>query len=219
MVNNNLFRCVRKIGVKPHKFEREYNQLCNALTQYLKTIKYDNLKQNSLAFHLIKSVKDKSFLIVDFNYTRTVENILLSLGIETTDLPACVHKMHGSIESNIVFGIDDKSLPFDESLPYDEHIFLTKSYPQHYNPINLSKVARNCEKIHFFGHSLGKTDHMYFKNLFVDLAGNTKTKKDIDFYFYGQSSYQSLFIQLRHLTNRSTSRLRQNNNFKIINTE
>ncbi|MFR8357317.1 MAG: AbiH family protein [Parabacteroides sp.] len=70
-------------------------------------------------------------------------------------------KVHGSIENkNIIFGVEDKANI------KKEHIFLKKSYNINFTPIDISNYLEISDSIIFFGHSLGETDHTYFRDFF-----------------------------------------------------
>ena len=99
-------------------FEKEFNMLSDSLQIYLKTITYDSLDEHSWAFLLLNSIKDTDYAIVDFNYTRTIKNILNKLGLQSKDINKRLFKIHGSINQNkIIFGVDDSA-----KIP-PEHIF------------------------------------------------------------------------------------------------
>ena len=151
-------------------------------------------------------------MILDFNYTKTIENILITMNLSDDDINKRLIKIHGSLEDGIIFGVEDKA---DIK---NEHVFLRKAFNEKYKAINIIDILQYHEEIHIFGHSLGETDHMYFEDYFrkISMPNHSNEKSKIHLYHYGHDSYTQLFIQLDKLTNKSLTNFKRNNEFKTI---
>lgn len=167
-------------------FESEYNDLCYEIFNYLSSsLDTSEVKKNSKAFLLLqKELSDdsKNFLIIDFNYTSTLENIFKSFGFSDADYNSCVVKIHGDLKNkNIILGVHDNSGRNEDDL------FIQKSGKSNFNKqkTKISQEMTNSEKIIIFGHSLGETDSMYFRDFFNHLYKGSKPK-DMVIYFSGK---------------------------------
>lgn len=154
-------------------------------------------------------------MILDYNYTSITKSVLEDIGLTAHDIEKRLIKIHGSIEEgNIIFGVQD------EANINENHVFLRKGYPKHYKGINVDNELRQLKNLHIFGHSLGVTDHSYFKHFFELQSSNLNYKagKSICLYHYGDSSYKALHMQLDVLTSNSLSSFKQINIFNAIDT-
>lgn len=74
----------------------------------------------------------------------------------------------------------------------------------------------------FFGHSLGESDHTYFKELFQNSCLNISDtlqctyRKKFYFFHYKEDGYYRLMQQLDTLTYTSLTTFRQYNNIEFI---
>lgn len=197
-------------------FRKDYEDLCLCLCNYINGLNYDLINKDSIAYNLFKDLKRQNYLIFDFNYTRSLNVIAMENGYDSYEIESRVLKVHGTSESNkIIFGVEDLAKI------NNQHLFLQKAYPLHYQGINLSNQLKNSDEIHFFGHSLGETDHTYFNHFFksISLANDGRSpKKKIYFYYYGRESYDGLYSQLNELTSKSMSLLKQYNVVEFIDT-
>lgn len=124
-----------------------------------------------------------TFQIVSFNYTDTIEKIarLLCLNLDTAALGDSFYRIHGTLDDNIVFGINDEA-----SIP---NAFLSLRKSQNIE-IDAKKKFReildNSERIIILGHTLYGIDFDYYEGLFRDnkdteiviLYHNDKAKKE-----------------------------------------
>jgi hypothetical protein len=86
--------------------------------------------------------------------------------------------------------------------------------------LNFSYQINNCEFLGIFGHSLGETDHMYFKDFFYkECFKEDGNKRNIVIFHCGEKSYYDIFSQLDILTLNKISKLKQNNKLKLIDTK
>lgn len=201
-------------SLKNNLFKEQFYTLKRALIGYLRSIDYNNIDRNAVSYNIIKNLIKEDFLIIDFNYSSTIRNILFDLGYQEKDkIEKNLIKIHGSIEEDeIIFGVED----FAE-IP-NPHVFLKKAYSEIFKGITFDEQLSRATEIHIFGHSLGETDHTYFKNFFdlFSLQHNAKNGKKIFLYHYGETGKHQLYIQLDTLTNRRLSGLKQVNDFKDI---
>jgi len=200
-------------------FLQEYKELCASLLSYIKSIKYDSLNIESTAYKLISILLNKDVLIIDFNYTSTLQELLkIFVNEPTTEQQNIEHiKIHGGIvENNIIFGVEDSA---DIK---KEHIFIKKSANKIFKPINFSYTLESCDQLIVFGHSLGETDHMYFKDYFNNATTYRSTprvgleKQNIVLFHYDEENYYKLLSELDTLTYRNLKKLKEINIFEMI---
>lgn len=198
----------------------DFKEIKQALLHYLSGIDY-TININTLAYKLIETFCSRNgtkpnylFSILNFNYTNVAENIIRSLNHN-----ADIHYIHGSLKENdIVFGVEDNADIIDE------FSFLKKSCSPAFNNKNvyIEDVLETSRSIIFFGFSLGKTDHTYFKDFFINRTKELRNRKgDLDkynltFYYYGEKDYNYLMLQLIDLTDNNVMKLRTINNCKFI---
>lgn len=202
-----------------NEFKRCYRELCKELIWYLKTAQKIELNKESLAYQLMNNLinnvdnRDKSTLILDFNYTNSMERILKDFDDAT---PICHVKVHGAVESNIIFGVQD-SAEYDKEYP-----FLLKSSFDNAINFDLSGKLKAATNITIFGHSLGESDHHYFYNFFNKHGGfngkNTFTRK-LDIYCYSSNDRDRIVKNLYELTGAKLAELRINRKLRIVSTE
>lgn len=193
-------------------FRAEFEELCNALKEYLKDLEnagyfYKGF-EHSPAYNLIRTISDERepCYVVNFNYTVFAGKVIHSL---PNHINFQIRQIHGSLGKDIVFGVQDN---IDLKR---EHVFLYKSYNRCQDVRGLPKILENAYKIIFFGYSLGETDHSYFDDFFKNQTKNNCHSKNFVFYYYGQKAYDDLIWQLRTLTNNRISYLNQYNSIKF----
>jgi hypothetical protein len=196
-------------------FFNEFKNLSSALMEYLGNI---NIKTNkkSASYKLIESIKNLSTLIIDFNYTSTLQNVLKELESEDITLHIDHLKIHGSLEKkNIIFGVEDKAKI------YHSDVFLKKSVNINFQSIDFSESIQKCSHFIIFGHSLGETDYMYYDDFFKKACRQVPSyeRKEIYIYFYGEENYYNLFRQIDNLTGKNITRFKQYNKLKMIDTK
>lgn len=201
------------------KFKDDYQQLCDALTKYLSGIDFEKINKSSLAYKLIENLVSRrsieDFIIVDFNYTPTLKNILNELNVSDEMIKNNLIKVHGSISEGIIFGIQD-SVP---SSKFFTHI-KKSAKKNYYSAIDMERLLYDCKKLSIFGYSLGETDEGYFKTPFTNLHIYRKRRGlvDFDLYYYGDDSYDELIYRLDILTNKNLLEFKSVANIKPIDT-
>jgi len=212
---------------KEHILEHhEYNELKRYLKHYLLDLQgnFENF-ENKSSYKLLEQICSNQYnniTVLDFNYTNTIDilanSILTNRHLELPTRFKHIH-IHGDLDSEIVFGIDDKA-EVDENF-----VYLHKSF-DHFNTtsINISALLEDSRDIYFYGYSLGETDKSYFADFFKErcLYNNHPSKHDqktLTFYHYKETGYIELFNRLLDLTNHSTAKLRQYNNVRFIDSD
>lgn len=175
-------------------FKSEYKDLKKCLMQYLSCLDFTKINKKSSAYLLIKdNIKDfteNEFLILDFNYTPTLKNILVELGLNQESIDKHLIKMHGSLDKqDIILGIHD------DAGKSNAQIFIKKSKNNSFrDDINLHYIMNNCENLFIFGHSLGKTDEIYFKKIFYRFSIDTGRQIKLNLYHHGEEA-EEIFWQ------------------------
>lgn len=192
----------------------EFDALKIALIEHLKTLNYSFLDKKSKAYNLVKEVLNSEFVILDFNYTKSTEKILKDFGLTDDVIEKRLIKIHGSVDTDIVFGVEDHADILSE------HTFLKKSSNIIFKGINIYRQLPSLSNLFIFGHSLGETDHTYFRSFFNSFAseGYEDGDKQITLYHYDETGKNQLFQQLNVLTNNKVTLLRQNSQFDLIDT-
>ena len=199
-------------------YKKEYDDLSASLTDYINDIDYLKMKKHGAAYDLMHQIaKGKSFIILDFNYTKSIRLLLSNFGLSDERIELCHLKVHGEAEKrNIVFGVEDKA-PIKP-----EHVFIRKAYNKSFKALNFTELYKNVSSVMFFGHSLGESDHTYFKELFqnscLNISGTLQCtyRKNFYFFHYKEDGYYRLMQQLDTLTYTSLTTFRQYNNIEFI---
>lgn len=198
------------------EFRKDYNELCDILKKYLKEVTKEIPSEHtkSAAYKVLeeKVCKKGTYCILNFNYTDTIKKIIncdFNDGSRTHQ-NSHIQYVHGNLEEDIVFGIEDKA-SVDTS-----HVFLYKSHNQKQDISSLRRYLDESLNIIFFGYSLGETDHSYFDEFFKHYSTHGCHYKHITFYYKDDDAYDNLVVQLNTLTDSSLSKLKQYNSVKFI---
>lgn len=131
-----------------------YEQLKNSLRDYLRSIKFSEIAdRSSMAYKLLLAISGYNgadLSVLSFNYSLP-EKIFPEL-----NLKGKIVNIHGSIESDIILGINDSGL-YDSSYSY---MVKTKDHASRLSLVR-EKILEADELV-IFGHSLGETDRDYF---------------------------------------------------------
>lgn len=168
------------------EFKKEYEELCDALTNYLKLeANYSSSSGNIISY--LRDIWYKEYAdgvhkptVICFNYTSNCE-----IHFRWCD----VKYVHGTINQNkIVLGVDEvsyKSIHPDLS-------FILKSGADDLNVSGISDILLNADKFIVFGCSLGKTDYWYYDKIF-----NNKRGKSYEIYYYGENQKENIMNEIR----------------------
>lgn len=188
-------------------FLSEYNELCDCLKQYISSIDLSSIDKQSSAFEMLGSIDlSDDFLIINFNYTDSALHILRELGHENVQNK--ILHVHGRVASGeIIFGVDDKA-----SIN-PEHVFLYKSYSSIFGEKYDFDNIVDFDHFYFFGHSLGQSDHLYFKDMFGSLTYKGSKSKMVKFYHHSLRSKDAIIHQLQDLTSNNLGLLKMKISF------
>ncbi len=200
---------------KQARFKNDFDELKQTLIKYYQEkIDKQKLDKTSRAYQFLSKTNMNDIIIIDFNYTNSTKRILSEFGrINNREIDRRVIKIHGSYSANdIILGVEDGA-----SIGKD-HEFIIKSNNLNYVGFNLNRLLENARIFSVFGHSLGETDHMYFKSFFTRHSRDVTEPSDILFrlYYYDDESFDSIMSQVYNLTDKKTSFFRQNIQFSPI---
>lgn len=195
-------------------FKKEYEILCEQLKAYLKktTNRDIQVDDKSIAYNLISDLynsRRSPLDIISFNYTDIIDRISQ---YPLINIRGNVYHVHGSLDADIVFGVEDSA-----KLKRSE-LYLYKSYSKYKQTGSLMKMLKRYKNIIFFGYSLGDTDRQYFERYFKKLAQDSDELYNIAFYCYGQSAYDDVKWQLMTYTDHNLSGLEMNHNIEYIDS-
>ncbi|MGL4367237.1 MAG: AbiH family protein [Brevinemataceae bacterium] len=168
--------------------KKEYNELCDKLTDYLKF----GANISSSSDSIIKALQNiwwKEFgnnnsdkpIIICFNYTHHCNN-----GFSNW---CDVKYVHGTINLNkIVLGVDEISY---KSI-HPELSFILKSGADDLNVSGISDIILNADKFIIFGCSLGESDHWYYDKIFKNKKG-----KHYEVYYYKDDEKEKIINRIR----------------------
>jgi len=186
--------------------KKDFIALKEALTNYLKEIQDEKINQKSKAFEMIKNELETSDLIYNFNYTNSVFRVAKMLGLDD-DLERKHCYVHGSIDySNIILGVEDKA-----RIP-SGHIFLKKAYNVNFGKTDIRKSLNIENDLIIFGHSLGLTDSLYFKN-YINALARKHNNTELKFYYYGDQGYDEMIQLIDVYSGNNLSEFKNNNKF------
>lgn len=151
-----------------------------------------------------------NYSIITFNYTQTVEAILgiktrenqLNVSNESLKLGNISHRLlnilhvHGSLEEDMVLGVDSESQILNQSLAKDDDALkqLVKSKcnlaMRHGVEVECEKLINQASFICIFGSSIGKTDQIWW-DLIAKKLKTSNTKLIIFDYWPGMSKRRS----------------------------
>jgi len=207
-----------------------YLDIRKYLKEYLKEIDdnfdFFEMYKNSPANRLIRDIikEEMELQVINFNYTNTFGTLfdnhkgdaLYNYNFKLKENSILYH-VHGNVDEDIVFGIDDK---IDIGKDY---VYLLKSFDRNTSNINFNTILNHSGKIIFFGYSLGVSDASYFEDFFISLCEHNNIeenkKRELIFYYKGEDDYTNLFYRLKELTKHNTAKLLRYNNVQFINVE
>ena len=183
-----------------------FNQLQLALCDYLSEIDYTILNSESVAIELLKAIsRGMNCVLYSFNYT-DIGRLLTYIG--GTPLFA-IHYVHGTLkDKNIVVGVENIRLQ------YSDLDFMVKFKSDSYktsDDFDLRKDLEAAEEVLIFGHTLGCTDHSYFKQFFQDEINKVNNRRTpISIVTFDANSRRSILREIDEMTNYNADMLNIN---------
>ena len=191
-----------------------FYQLLNGLYRYLSNIEAQiadiwSIKRHSIAADLLRAFCSHTVpqSLYSFNYT-SLEKIGKALEIEQD---ITYKHVHGSIGKHMILGVG-------ESYRFTSNDFLYKLNQRGQESSGISEALAKSDIIVFFGHSLSKNDHFYFKSFFDDVATGKHKYKYIRVFTFNQGSKAAILRSLRTLGT-DLGNLQNNSDFQILTTE
>lgn len=185
--------------------QNSYKLLCRDLQIYMRSLNYEMVNEGSLSLNLLKMVlAKKNSEVITFNYT--------DIGRLVSKPRGSVEFMHGNINDGIILGFQRFE---NMALGYD---YMIKSENTLYKSRHLAEKMLNADEVIIYGHSLGETDHCYFKPFFEEQVGeNAKPRRLTIFTLNGESSY-NITQQMVVLTDKKYQLFQDNTDVNIIRT-
>lgn len=177
--------------------EESFNQVRVALCDYLSGIDYSDLNTQSVAIEFLKAIRSgRNCVIYNFNYT-DIGRLFTYIG----GTPSfAIHYIHGTLsDRNIVVGFENIRLQ------YPDLNFMVKFKSDSYKTsvdFDLRKDLAAAEEVLLFGHTLGSTDHSYFKQFFQGEINKSKDKQTpISIVTFDAKSRRSILSEIDEMTN------------------
>ena len=105
-----------EINLKPENFKIDFKILIDSMSSYLRRVQVKPMNFNSLAYKLFKVICKEPTLIINFNYTHSIDQLSKLFKSNIFHL-----QIHGNLtDKKIVVGVED-----DAKIP-DEFVFLIK---------------------------------------------------------------------------------------------
>lgn len=154
----------------------EFDEIKDSLKRYITHIvKYSKPRHESLAYHFMKDIVEKSnadVSIYNFNYT----NCLSLCGCQIINNVKC-YNIHGSLDSDIALGYYD----YKKLLSNSEYTFMDKSYMLKKAGFGIEANLLGADEVIFFGHSLNQMDFSFFRSLFDYILSTPSLKQSLTF--------------------------------------
>ena len=193
-----------------------YSMLCESFMDYLKNEEDCScLNKDSLAAKVLRSVIKNGFYesIYTFNYT---------------DLVSIANKLDITLNRNVIHihgAVADRSIivGFNEDVDVDHKLmFMYKTFNKNYMSNSLRHDLLDAQEIVIFGHSLGRIDYSYFRDLFISLVTDSRdkaNKRKVTIFTFNDESRLDIMKQLRNMNHKQTELLYGLNDFNIICTD
>lgn len=165
-LSKNLIDTNGEVATEVEDLANDFEILKQHLINYLNIENKKNLPSDSKSHELINSLAaSKDVIIINFNYTDTLINVIQSVSMQHLINDKKVHYFHGNLKGDIILGIEDTNIHSDLS-------FFKKSIQKNYNKnsIRLTQKLKEAEIITIWGYSLGESDHTYYSDFFNELG-------------------------------------------------
>lgn len=182
--------------------QRDYQELADAIDSFLKdAMKHYDPKPNPLLDELFGAwLREEQVVVYNFNYTDLFNVYLNNLRSRAySTLNVIQRHVHGQLsKSNCVFGTMSRDLP-------SEFKFMAKTTISDELPPFRYLISDSSELI-FFGHSFGRSDWNYLRNIFEDLERPENINVKVFCYTKDQSSCRILRQNLITMSNEMLNR-------------
>lgn len=185
----------------------DYDALVKSLAEYLKQIDMSDIDNTSIAAKVLRCCceADEEPTVFSFNYT-DLFRISQNSGFGSL---SHVHYVHGSLDTGIILGFDDR--PGVGKLS-----FMRKIHRPEYVSSGIVDAMRAAQNAVFFGLSFEPIDYnIYFKQLFEYCSTLATDKKYIRIITYDEDSRQHILGNIGECL----SGLYQNHDFRVICTQ
>lgn len=191
------------------RFREEYIGLCDALCDYINSLDISAIDRTSYAYDRLKSTLSvESALIIDFNYTKSIEYIVGELGLPCK---CDIIKIHGNAyDRSIVFGVED------DARINPEDVFLLKAAHKNYTAIDVNAHLEKAKALIVLGHSLGQSDYHYFTDFFRKQSLAHASSKHMLITYFQERSRLEIMKSLVELSGHALSQLRTKNRFQMV---
>lgn len=185
----------------------DYDTLVKSLAEYLKQIDMSDIDNGSIAANVLRCCceADEEPTVFSLNYT-DLFRISQNSGLGSLSR---VHYVHGSLDTGIILGFDDR--PNVGKLS-----FMRKTHRPEYVSSGIVDAMRTAQNAVFFGLSFEPIDYnIYFKQLFEYCSTLAADKKYIRIITYDENSRQHILGNIGECLNG----LYQNHDFRVICTQ
>lgn len=182
-----------------------YNILCLDLQTYMSSLDYTGFNTDSPSLSLLKTVLEKKRNdVVSFNYTDITKLVSHPRGT--------LEYMHGNINDGIILGFQR----FDNMAPGYE--YMIKSENPLYKSRHLSAKMLTADEVIIYGHSLGETDHCYFKPFFDEQTSERAKPRKLTIFTLDKTSRASITQQMVVLSDKKYDLFQDHTDVNVIET-
>lgn len=221
-VENELGEYAKEIHKLPNnlndvqQYKNDFRILTDSLSSYFSENQIGdrfNSWGDTKAGELIRKVQEiankkiKPVTVIDFNYTNTFKKLAeIHEGEESNFRVINIHGLYS--KQDIIFGYEHSQ----NDLPTRNFGFIKKSYRSNYSGTILKNQLELQSEVVFFGHSLGSSDHFYFKDFFSSLR-NSQSNKDVKVFYY--KDIDPIHAEIDEMVNNSMHEIKSGLNSKL----
>lgn len=183
-----------------------YNVLCLDLQTYMKSLDYSSANFKAPSLRLLQMILAKKRNdVVTFNYTDITRLISKPRG--------SVEYMHGNINDGIILGFQR----FEDMAPGYE--YMIKAENPLYKSRHLYAKMLDADEVVIYGHSLGETDHCYFKPFFEEQTKSNATPRRLTIFTLNRESRNAITQQMVALSGGKYQVFQDNTDVNVIETD
>lgn len=182
-----------------------YDVLCLDLQTYMRSLDYSLLDLKAPSLRLLQTILAKKRNdVVTFNYTDITRLIGKPHG--------SVEYMHGNINDGIILGFQR----FENMAPGYE--YMIKAENPLYKSRHLYAKMLDADEVVIYGHSLGETDHCYFKPFFEEQTKSNATPRRLTIFTLNRESRNAITQQMVSLSDGKYQVFQDNTDVNVIET-